>query len=68
MSMSHEINTSSQDKVKKVLQSLQAARMLQRDRLMFGVGRVNRYVEDVDGDWLEKWGEDEAEPATAIDQ
>lgn len=68
MSMSHEINTSSQDKVKKVLQSLQAARMLQRDRLMFGVGRVNRYVEDVDGDWLEKWGEDEAEPATAIAQ
>lgn len=68
MSMSHEINTSSQDKVKKVFQSLQAARMLQRDRLMFGVGRVNRYVEDVDGDWLEKWGEDEVEPATAIYQ
>ncbi len=59
MTMTTEIKASSQDRVKKALESLQAARTLQRDRLIYGVRRVNHYVEDVDGEWLEKRGGDE---------
>lgn len=54
-----EIKASSKGRVKKALESLQAARTLQRDRLIYGVRRVNRYVQDVDSEWLEEWGEDE---------
>jgi hypothetical protein len=58
MTMSTKINTTRQDRVKTALDSLRVARILQRDRQIYGTARVNRYVEDVDGDWLEKWGED----------
>ena len=56
-------NTPSQDRVAKALQSLRAAQKLQEDRLNFGIDHVNLYVEDVEGDWLERWGEDENTPS-----
>ena len=56
-------NTPSQDRVAKALQSLRAAQKLQEDRLNFGVDHINFYVEDVEGDWLERWGEDENTPS-----
>ena len=65
--MSSEVNTPSQNRVKKALQSLQATRMFQRDKIMYGVARVNRYVEDVDGDWLKNWGEAETEAAKELE-
>ena len=52
---------SNQERLEKVLQALQAAQQLQEDRLTWGINHVNLYVENVDGDWLEKWGEDEEE-------
>ena len=55
-------NTPSQARVEKALQSLRAAQKLQKDRLNFGIDHVNLYVEDVEGDWLERWGEDENTP------
>ena len=58
MTMSTKINTTRQDRVKTAFDSLRVARIFQRDRQIYGIARVNRYVEDVDGDWLEKWGED----------
>ncbi len=52
---------SNQERLEKVLQAFQAAQQLQEDRLTWGVNHVNLYVENVDGDWLEKWGEEEEE-------
>ncbi len=49
-------NTPRQDRVAKALQSLRAAQKLQDDRLNFGIDHINLYVEDVEGDWLERWG------------
>lgn len=56
-------NTPSQDRVAKAIQSLRAAQKLQEDRLNFGIDHVNFYVEDVEGDWLERWGEDDSIPS-----
>lgn len=55
------ITFSDKERLEKVWQSLQAAQKLQDDRLTFGIDHVNLYVEDVDGDWLERWGEEEEE-------
>jgi hypothetical protein len=42
------------------LESLRAARILQKIRRSHGVNRVDLIAEDVEGDWLEQWGEEEA--------
>jgi len=55
------ITFSDKERLEKVWQSLQAAQKLQNDRLTFGLDHVKLYVEDVEGDWLERWGEDEEE-------
>jgi hypothetical protein len=47
--------------VNDILFSLKAARQMQRDRRAHGVERVNLYYKDVEGDWLEKWGEGDSE-------
>jgi hypothetical protein len=41
------------------LESLRAARILQKMRRSHGVNRVDLIVDDVEGDWLEQWGEEE---------
>lgn len=66
--MSTKVEASSQNRVEKALESLRAARTLQHDRQIWGVGRVNRHVEDVNSDWLEKWGEDEEQLAGETNQ
>ncbi|MHC5815546.1 MAG: hypothetical protein ACYT04_06350 [Nostoc sp.] len=40
-------------------EALATARQMQQSWLTYGVDFVNFYVEDVDGDWLETWGNDE---------
>ena len=52
---------SNKERLEKVWQAFQAAQQLQEDRLAWGINHVNLYVENVDGDWLENWGEDEEE-------
>jgi CO dehydrogenase nickel-insertion accessory protein CooC1 len=42
------------------LESLRAARALQKMRRSHGVNRVDLIVNDVEGNWLEQWGEEEA--------
>jgi hypothetical protein len=53
----------SQKKVDRALETLRANRRYQQDKLTLGLDRVERYVEDVEGDWLDDWtdeaGEDE---------
>jgi hypothetical protein len=58
--------TSSEDRLEKVWQSLRAAQQLQEDRLTFGLDHVDLYVEDVGGDWLERWGKDRDELGEAL--
>jgi hypothetical protein len=53
----------SQKKVDRALETLRANRRYQQDKLTLGLDRVDRYVEDIEGDWLDDWtdeaGEDE---------
>ena len=46
-------------KLPSFAEALAAARQMQQDWLEHGVDFVDLYVEDVDGDWLEEWNEDE---------
>jgi hypothetical protein len=50
-------------KVDSALETLRANRRYQQDKLTLGLDCVKRYVEDVEGDWLDDWtdeaGEDE---------
>jgi hypothetical protein len=52
-------------KVDSALETLRANRRYQQDKLTVGLDRVDRYVEDIEGDWLNDWtdeaGEDEQE-------
>jgi hypothetical protein len=50
-------------KVDSALETLRANRRYQQDKLTLGLDRVERYVEDIEGDWLDDWtdeaGDDE---------
>lgn len=60
-----------QDKASKVLAAIEKAQKLQDDRIKFGLDHVNLYVEDVEGDWLETWDDEEnssAENAVQVEK
>jgi hypothetical protein len=59
MIMGKDRLTEPQDRLEQFLQHLEEARQLQRDWMTYGLDCVDIYFEDIDGDWLEKWGEDE---------
>ncbi len=48
-----------QQRLANFLQAVESAQKLQYDILKYGLGAAQLYCEDVDGDWLERWGEDE---------
>lgn len=48
-----------QQKVDKAKEALQRARALRESRKVFGVDGISQIVDDVEGDWLEKWSEEE---------
>ncbi|MBD2628377.1 hypothetical protein [Trichormus variabilis] len=52
-----EMNSITQ--VDEFAEILAAARRMQQDWLEHGLNFVHLYVEDVEGDWLETWGDDE---------
>ena len=47
------------DPLARFSNSLKASRALQDTKLAEGVKGIDRYVEDVEGDWLENWDDDE---------
>ncbi|GAA6617240.1 hypothetical protein [Scytonema sp. NUACC26] len=53
--------TSSEDRARftTFLKHLEEARQLQISWMNYGIDCVDLYVEDVDGDWLETWGDGE---------
>lgn len=57
--MGKKIPTDRQERLENFLKAVDAAQTLQDDFLKYGLACVDLYVEDVDGDWLERWGEDE---------
>jgi tetratricopeptide (TPR) repeat protein len=52
-------NTIDDPVLKAPLASLQAARELRQMRREHGIDYIHLVVDDVEGDWLEQWGEDE---------
>ncbi len=52
-------NSVKDGKLNAALESLKAARELQKLRRSHGVDRIHLLVDDVEGDWLEEWGDDE---------
>lgn len=57
--MIQEIQLGRQEKLAKFIQHLEESRQLQQDWMNYGLECVDIYVEDVDGDWLERWGEED---------
>lgn len=47
------------DLLARFKKSRDASRALQETKLAEGVEGIHRYVEDVEGDWLENWSDDE---------
>jgi predicted transcriptional regulator len=45
-------------KVDRALETLKANRRYQQDKLTRGLARVDRYVEDIEGNWLDDWTEE----------
>lgn len=51
-------NLSNKDRLERIWHLLEDAEKLQQERINSGFDYVNLYVEDVESDWLENWGED----------
>ncbi len=53
--------TGCQERLEDFLQAVESAQQLQNDIIKYGFEAAHFYIEDLDGDWLEKWSEDEEE-------
>jgi hypothetical protein len=49
------------EKVRNALKTLEVSRRFSQDKMTYGLGRIDRYIEDVEGDWLENWSEEDTE-------
>jgi hypothetical protein len=58
LNQSEEVD-SNLEKVSSALLTLRASRRFQKDKLTHGLHRVDLYVKDVEGDWLDNWNEAE---------
>ncbi|MBD2409580.1 hypothetical protein FACHB389_09130 [Nostoc calcicola FACHB-389] len=47
------------ERLDSFLQAVEAAQKVQDDIMKYGLEAAHLYSDDVDGDWLETWGEDE---------
>lgn len=54
------------DAIESALQTLKAIQTYERNKRTHGLGRVELYFRDVEGDWLETWGEDDELEKLAI--
>jgi hypothetical protein len=60
--INQEITKESQKRLEQFLQHLESARQLEDDIMKYGLEAADLYFEDIDGDWLETWGDDDDEP------
>jgi hypothetical protein len=63
--MTSQIN---QNKVNKAFNMLAMIRQKQQERINLGRDYINLYFEDVEGDWLENWGNDEVSKPCLLKQ
>ncbi|MFN6515311.1 MAG: hypothetical protein RMY29_012560 [Nostoc sp. CreGUA01] len=57
--MVQEKQSDRQQRLDNFLQAVEAAQKVQDDIMKYGLEAAHLYCDDVDGDWLETWGEDE---------
>jgi hypothetical protein len=57
--MVNQQQTNNSTQLEDLTEALAAARGMQQDWLNYGLNFVHIYVEDVESDWLETWGDDE---------
>lgn len=57
--MNNQKKTLHKQIVGKEKQAIHRARALRESRKVFGVDGITQLVDDVDGDWLEKWSEED---------
>ncbi|MEH2236965.1 hypothetical protein [Nostoc sp.] len=57
--MVQEKQSDRQQRLDNFLQVVEAAQKLQDDIMKYGLEAAHLYCDNVDGDWLETWGEDE---------
>ena len=57
--MSIESKILEADAIESALQTLKAIQTYECNKRTHGLGRVELYFQDVEGDWLETWGEDD---------
>ncbi|MFM6834910.1 MAG: hypothetical protein ACKPKC_10595 [Dolichospermum sp.] len=60
--MVNQQQTNSNAQLENLTEALAAARNMQQDWLNYGLNFVHIYVEDVESDWLENWGDDQSSP------
>lgn len=58
--------TNRKERLEKFIQHLEEARQLRCDWMTYGLECAELYIEDLKGDWLEKWGEDEERVASPL--
>ena len=66
--MSIESVILSKDAVEEARESLRAIQKYEQDQRTHGVNRVELYVEDIDGDWLEEWGSEDNDCSSCLSQ
>ncbi|MEH2284746.1 MAG: hypothetical protein V7K90_26060 [Nostoc sp.] len=57
--MVQEKQSDRQQRLDNFLQAVEATQKVQDDIMKYGLEAAHLYCDDVDGDWLETWGEDE---------
>ena len=58
----HKVILNQNEKIYSALDALKTDRKYRQDKVDCGLERVDLYVEDIEGDWLEEWSDNEALP------
>ncbi|MEH1946615.1 MAG: hypothetical protein V7K77_06615 [Nostoc sp.] len=65
--MVQEKQSDRQQRLDNFLQAVEAAQKVQDDIMKYGLEAAHLYCDDVDGDWLKTWGEDEDEQQNFVE-
>lgn len=66
--MVQEKQSDRQQRLDSFLQAVETAQQLQDDIINYGLEAAHLYWDDVDGDWLETWGDDEDEQHSFVER
>ena len=55
----HRVILNQNKKIDTAIDALKAERKYRQDKVERGLQRVDMYVEDIEGDWLEQWSDSE---------